>query len=124
LIKANEVLLKVFFFALRVLFKLVLFFTLSSLFDFVALCDSQINIEYSKSEAKPRNYTLIGVLVFAGIAIASIIMLTYGITPEASIASAPPPIQVSDPDSQRSEGLILKAIKKFLEWVDNRCGGR
>jgi hypothetical protein len=116
-------LMKILLYALKILLNLVLFFTLSGLFDFVALCD--LNIEDSKSEAKPRNYTLIGVLVFAGIAIASIIMLTYGITPEASIAPAsPPPIQVFDPHPERSEGLILKAIREFLEWVDNRRGGR
>jgi hypothetical protein len=121
----NKVLLKTLLYdGLKILLRLTMLFTFSSLFDFVALCDSQINIEDSKSEAKPTNYRLMSFLAIAGIAIVSIFMLKYGITLEASAAPAPPPIQVFDPDPQRSEGLILKAIREFLEWVDNRRGGR
>jgi hypothetical protein len=121
----NKVLLKTLLYdGLKILLRLTMLFTFSSLFDFVALCDSQINIEDSKSEAKSTNYRLMSFLAIAGIAIVSTIMLKYGITLEASTAPDPPPIQVFDPDPQRSEGLILKAIREFLEWVDNRRGGR
>ena len=62
-------------------------------------------------------------LVFAGTAIVSLVMLKYRITrtPEASTI---PPIQVFDPDPQKSEDLIFKMIRKIFEWIDNRRGDR
>jgi hypothetical protein len=78
---------------------LLLVFVLSGFFDLATtLCDSVTDPMGGKDEQKPKFYT-----------------------------PTIPPIQVFDPDPRKSEGLALRMMREFiefLEWLDSRRGGR
>jgi hypothetical protein len=108
---------------LKALFVIASLFGSTGFFDLTALCDSHIDPVGGNDEKKPKYFSLVVFLVFVSTAVVSLVLLRYGITPETSTVPPIPPIQIFDPNPEKSEGLLLKMVREFLEWVDNRRGG-